>query len=304
MSLVRRVVERLSRRVVAVRPHFGLLSYTTNNLGDFMQSVAARRFLPRIDRYIDRENLDEARSPDGRPIKLIMNGWYCHRPDKWPPASCIAPLLISVHITNNPEPGSGMRAREQFARMPQVLDYLRQHAPVGARDQSTLEWLQAHDVEAYYSGCLTLTLERPAVSRQPFIVLNDVSDAVARRVEAATARPIRRPLHDDAVTVGIEARVRRAERLIETYAEACCVLTTRLHGALPCLAMGTPVLLVDESWDQSRFTGIEELVHRCSTDRFVAGEVAYDLDNPPPNPIKHWALRQDLEKRVAAFIAD
>jgi hypothetical protein len=243
-----------------------------------------------------------ARSPDGRPVKLIMNGWFCHRPDKWPPAACIKPLLISLHLTNNPEPGSGVRAREEFARMPQVLDYLRRHGPVGARDHATLAWLQAHDVDGYYSGCLTLTLDRPAVAREPFIVLNDVSDAVIRHVEETTRRPIHRTAHDDIVTIGVEARLQRAAALLEIYAKASCVVTTRLHGVLPCIAMGTPVLLVDESWDQSRFTGVEDLVQHCSTDQFTSGEVDYDLDNPPPNPATHLTLRDDLERRVSAFI--
>ena len=121
---------------------FGLLSYCTSNLGDFIQSLAAHRFLPKVDRYIDREALDDVGPIEGQPVQLIMNGWFCHRPDRWPPSPAINPLLMSVHITNNPEPGSGMRAREQFARSPQVLRYLQEHGPVGARDHDTLAWLQ------------------------------------------------------------------------------------------------------------------------------------------------------------------
>src|SRR5215471_17228736 len=113
---------------------FGLLSYRTDNLGDDMQSIAARRFLPGVDRYVDREALDEQGSADGERLALIMNGWFCHRPDKWPPAPCIDPLLISFHVTDNPEPGTNVRAREEFARSPRVLRWLEEHGPVGARD--------------------------------------------------------------------------------------------------------------------------------------------------------------------------
>ena len=148
---------------------FGLLSYHTSNLGDFIQSLAAYRFLPKVDRYIDREALDDAGPIEGKPVKLIMNGWFCHRPDRWPPSPFINPLLISVHITNNPEPGSEMRARELFARSPQVLRYLQEHGPVGARDHDTLAWLRSFGIDTYYSGCLTLTLDRPAVPKEPFI---------------------------------------------------------------------------------------------------------------------------------------
>ena len=57
--------------------------------------AAAQKFLPRIDSYIDREALDEY-PQDGEPIKLIMNGWFCHNPHKWPPSPPIDPLLISI----------------------------------------------------------------------------------------------------------------------------------------------------------------------------------------------------------------
>src|SRR5690242_11169019 len=65
---------------------FGLLSYCTANLGDDMQSIAARRFLPRVDCYVDREALDAPDAPHDQRLALIMNGWFCHRPDKWPPS--------------------------------------------------------------------------------------------------------------------------------------------------------------------------------------------------------------------------
>lgn len=283
------------------RTRYGLLSYQTPNLGDYIQSVAARKFLPRVDRYVDREALDEAPAQK-EPIKLIMNGWFCHKPERWPPTPSIAPLLISVHITNNPEPGSGVRAREEFSRMPEVLSYFRQHGPVGARDYFTLEWLKAHDIEAYYSGCLTLTLDRPPVPREPFVLLNDLPDEVALRAESMTVHPIRKVTNVDDRTIGAEARLNRAAAMIELYARASCVVTTRLHCALPCLAIGTPVLLIDASWDQSRFAGLNELIHHCSVEELVSGKVGYDVDAPPDNPDRHLPLRTALEERTRAFI--
>lgn len=95
-----------------------------------------------------------------------------------------------MHITDNPEPGSGLRARKEFAQMPQILKYLQEHGPVGARDHDTLTWLRSFGIDSYYSGCLTLTLDRPAVAKEPFIVLNEVPEAVAMKVQSATDIPI------------------------------------------------------------------------------------------------------------------
>ncbi len=66
---------------------FCLLDYTnTANLGDEIQSIAARRFLPQVDRYVDREALNDVRSEDGASYWMIMNGWFCHRAENWPPS--------------------------------------------------------------------------------------------------------------------------------------------------------------------------------------------------------------------------
>lgn len=304
VARARATLRRYSSSIFRRSTPFALLSYRTDNLGDFIQSLAARNFVRSVDRYLDREELNEMRTPDGTKIKVVLNGWFCHRPDRWPPAPCIDPLLISFHVTNNPEPGSGMRAREEFSRMPHVLRYLHEKAPVGARDYFTLEWLQSQGIDSYYSGCLTLTFQRPAVPREPFIVINDLSQEVAARVEAVTELDVRRTTHHDSQTVGPDQRIRKAEVLIDLYARASCVVTSRLHGALPCLAMGTPTLLIDESWDQSRFTGLNELVHHCTGAEFLSGEIEYDVRNPPPNPERHIGLRDLLTARTAAFVAD
>jgi hypothetical protein len=283
---------------------FGLLSYRTFNLGDNIQSIAAQPFLPRVDRYVDREALDEISCEDGERLKLIMNGWFCIRPDKWPPAPPVEPLLISFHVTDIPQGARSLRPRREFAGSPRVLQYLRQHGPVGARDHGTLTWLRSLDVESYFSGCLTLTLDAPpGCRREDFVVLNEVPDGVAARIAGSSRRPLRRTAHLDFITIDPLARFRRAASLIDLYARAACVVTTRLHCALPCLGMGTPVLLIDGTHDQSRFSGLKELVHCASAERFVAGEVDYDIDDPPANPGTHAGLRADLTRRIRDFVA-
>ena len=48
-------------------------SYTTN-LGNEIQSIAARRFLPKIDYYIEHEKLNLFQNQEK--VKMILNGWY------------------------------------------------------------------------------------------------------------------------------------------------------------------------------------------------------------------------------------
>jgi hypothetical protein len=103
--------------------------------------------------------------------------------------------------------------------------------------------------------------------------------------------------------MGPLARFDRAAALIDLYARAACVVTTRLHCALPCIGMGTPVLLIDGAPDQSRLSGLKELVHCASAERFLAEEIDYDIDDPPANPGTHVGLRAELTRRTREFVA-
>jgi len=128
---------------------YGLLTYSTNNLGDEIQSVAARQFLPRVDLYIDRDfGLNKVKTR--KRVKLILNGWFMHRPENFPPSPQIDPLFISFHI-------SPLVASEMTR--PSVIAYYKKHEPIGCRDYYTKRLLEAHGVDAYFSGCLTLTLD-------------------------------------------------------------------------------------------------------------------------------------------------
>ena len=53
---------------------FGLLRYSSVNIGDEIQSIAASRFLPRIDCLVQREKIKQFSS--GIKTKLIMNAWW------------------------------------------------------------------------------------------------------------------------------------------------------------------------------------------------------------------------------------
>lgn len=65
---------------------YALLTYSIENVGDDIQSIAARRFLPRVDYYIDRDQIGEWKNNDkNETVKLIANGWYMRDPFKWPP---------------------------------------------------------------------------------------------------------------------------------------------------------------------------------------------------------------------------
>lgn len=118
------------------------------NIGDYIQALAAAQFLPSVDLFIEREKLKDY---DGEECRMIMNGWYMHDPSQWPPSPKIHPLFVALHV--NSTAASRILSDAGVA-------YLKKHAPIGCRDTYTEALLKERGVDAYFSGCMTLTLGR------------------------------------------------------------------------------------------------------------------------------------------------
>jgi hypothetical protein len=292
------------RDAQASETDFGLLGYWPENLGDPIQSLAARPYLPRVDHFLCREALDSA-PPGDRPIRLILNGWFMHSPEHWPPHPRIRPLLVSIHIT-------GQR-RSRWRRLPPAstlmlrpdgVDYLRRHGPVGARDRATLELLRDHGIDAWLSGCLTLTLRAPPSPESAGrVVACDLPAELLAALNRRLSRPAIETSHIDRRPADAAAQLAKAERLLGLYAGARAVVTTRLHCALPCLGLGTPVLYIPNAPDPDREAIGVELAHSCSARDFLAGAAGFDPEDPPLNPTMHEALAAELDRTCRAFVA-
>ena len=282
--------ERVSGRVST-----GMLVYFgTDNLGDEIQSLAARRFLPHVDYLIDRDQLSTFRPDErGEQVKVIFNGWFCHYPENFAPDRSLLPLLVSLHVTPH--------AQARFSA-PEVVEFLTEHGPVGTRDYSTLGFLQSIGVDCYFSGCLTMTLTRPNVPRTGHVVLNDVPPAVVDKVARMTDRTLVLTRHSGHQHYSPQQRLQSAASLLDIYAGAHSVITTRLHCAMPCVAMDTPVLLLNTAPDQERFAGLHEFLHHCSLDEFLGGTVDWHAETPRPNPNRHTLLRNNLIRRATRFM--
>ena len=211
---------------------YGLLSYKTENLGDEIQSIAARRFLPRIDYYFDRDDIDATKIKAGDKVKLIMNGWYTHRPENWPPKNpAIEPLLVAIHVEQDALEG---RPKEAFLSE-KSQEFLKKYGPIGARNLPTLELLKSSGIDSYFSGCLTLTLlPDKSVKKRDFILAVDVSDEVFSEMKKRTKREIIRLDAYRIRSLSQEQKIALAEYWLSLYQSAHAVVTTRLHCMLPC----------------------------------------------------------------------
>jgi hypothetical protein len=209
-----------------------------------------------------------------------------------------------VHISNevHAENESGRQAA-QFLLEGKSLEYLQVHAPIGTRDLWTLELLRAKNVEAYFSGCMTLTFGTgQAQPRHDYVCAVDLSEPALTRLRELVRSRVVVTTHADPTPASFADRSRRAKRLLSIYAHVKCVVTSRLHCALPCLALQTPVLLVISAQDTYRFSGLNDLVRNCKLKEFVDDVIDFDPNDPQANSDGYCLYRQKLIHTVSRFI--
>lgn len=155
------------------------------------------------------------------------------------------------------------------------IDYLKKYQPIGCRDEYTKDMLCERGIEAYISGCASIML--PTREKQPeknktFFV--DIPIQLEEYIPSELKKNceyISHIMHVNTLDYNkeqVEKNDKRARELIDRYKnEATLVVTSKLHCAAPCVAMGIPVILVRENIDY-RFGWIDKFIHIYDIDEF------------------------------------
>ncbi len=175
-------------------------------------------------------------------------GWFMHAlfgiRHGFPLHRNLRPIFVSFHCN------------KRGLLTPEAIEYLKRYGPVGCRDWNTVYLLLSLDVPAFFSGCLTTTIDTvfPELPEPPprdapaaYVDVDDVpEDAVAYQHsdEEVRVRPF---------VVNVE----RALELLETYrGEHSGVVTSRLHCYLPVRSIGADVEFRPANWSDIRFDGL------------------------------------------------
>ena len=310
----------------------GIVLYLDSlNIGDDIQGYAASMLAGEDYIVLDREHLDEP--DDKEPTKLICNGWFMDQPQHWPPATNIEPLFISFHIGKH-------KLVKQSIIDSSLKPYYEQFSPIGCRDYETLKLFKQLDVDAYFSGCLTLTLPKSTAKRNNTILVVDpfinnlldedyIKDLIYKLIPESYHSQIRFMTHvRKNNNLSFQERLKEAEELLAIYGSARMVITSRIHCALPCLALDTPVYFMDVGYsrksNRDRFDGILELFHVLKPNLPFHGNrirdkvikffelhklflpsvhhLRIDWDTAEANPQRYKKIAKDLKNRVVDFI--
>lgn len=297
---------------------FGLLTYNyTINLGNEIQSIAARRFLPRVDYFIEHHKIQDFN--EDVDVKTIMNAWYLNCPEAWPPSTNIDPLLVSMHFSSHDFTQKAVLSKES-------KEYFKDYGPVGCRDIYTRDFLNDNGIDAYYTGCLTLTLEsggklNPKDEDNEYVLINSdyskqllsyLKDKTDKKIyvlnqdyapsfKKAFPGQIPKSLYNHTSYYDYREKLFLAENMLRLYENASCVITDRLHCAMPTLALKTPVLLFDTRQKQERFDGLRNLLNVSNMKEYEGDFRIFDVNDPPKNPDDYLDIRKDLINQCKKF---
>lgn len=320
---------------------YGCLSYSTScNLGDNIQSLAAYQYLPHCDYWIDRDKntiecfsrkafiYDECKESmedyTEQPIQCIYNSWWDGSYAVWPPNKRIDPLLISMHVNEEPKASSydwlqkyihddlkssgnqiftSTFTEKHSLFASKHLPWWKSHGPLGCRDYTTVTKAKDAGIDAYYSSCLTLTLPtltRPTHPKDVVIADADLQSPTlfSYYVKESMLRNATYTRHALTKTCTHMEKQVLAQELLKTYSQAALVITSRLHAALPCLAMGVPCLFLHETPKKDpRLVGLSELLHAKTS---VGESMLFDLSTNPFHSLE-W-LQGPLRSSVYRFL--
>lgn len=265
---------------------------STDNLGDDLVTLAAMQHLPQVDRVLDADALDAPLPGFGDDDRLVLltPGLFLRSSAHWPPEKHIAPVCIGVHISSEDAWGLPVSTLDGAG-----LNCLNACAPIAARDVRTANRLAQLNIPHTLTGCLSLTLEHPAATRKG-IVCCDAPEEVVNAIRGFR-RDVTVVTHSVSEPSPVfESRMADAKALLACYASAEMVFTRRLHCAMACLALGTPVLLLyhPEYEDISRFAPMDAMVRRQPVDDFLRELRLHGMPAPWRNPADVGAIRRIL----------
>ena len=227
-------------------------------------------------------------------ITSFFNAYWSGTRASWPPPSNIDPILLSIHITS--------RVQQRWA---DHVEYLKLREPIGSCDPSTLNFLREHGVQAFFSGCLTLMLENPNIDglRTEDIYITDVKEHLIKLFPSEIQSKAIYVNHRVTTNDSLQRFTKGYERL-KKYGSAKLVITQRIHCALPCVAMGTPVIFINSpglpggssTTNSPRTGGLTQLFHTLDLYTLSMEDAKewignFSWYNIPPNPNANMMIR-------------
>lgn len=238
------------------------------NIGDYFQTFAIDNIykimqIPEEDIIsIDRKRLTEY---TGRLLRLPMQGWfgYIKGIEIFPLPQAVSPAFLGYHCIT----------KKNYSA--KCIHTYKQYEPICCRDETTYLFMRKHGINAYLTGCMTITLpERECEPEKIHVFLVDAPQGIEKYMPEELKEHITYITQEVQVISANDDKTELSRlenlshELLKRYKkEATLVVTSRLHCAGPCLGMGIPVILARNYFDD-RYAWIDKYLKLYTPDQF------------------------------------
>lgn len=232
-----------------------ILGYKTRNIGDDLQSFSLLNVSPTVDAIVDRDCLADAYLATDH--RIVLNTWFKLGNDNRSPNKRLKPIFY------------GFALGDEGILDTKLKDYLKAHEPIGCRDTWTVERLTDAGISAYWTACTSIFAGRfiEAVSKSRKGIYNvDVPSDFLRQYAPENVLSKLTSFSNHVPPAGQFDQLHRfslVHRLLQRLSTAELVITRRLHIALPCIGLGTPVVYIPDerlSFSRRRASGVEKMI--------------------------------------------
>lgn len=254
---------------------YGVLNFNNNvlgssntilyNIGDYLQFLTIKFLLEKLGvsgNDIVEISMPELLDYDGEEMLLPLNyaifDDYFMKDGKFALPSQITPVFLACTLQTFGLDG------EKLLEDQDNVEYLRRFEPIGCRDEYTKEVLTKFGIMAYLTGCLTATLPRRAENNgnkvffvdTPYLLKKHIPSELLKNGEFMTQQYYFPSDYFSSSEKIFEFVKMQYERYAQ---EGALMVTSRLHVASPCMAMGIPVILVKDRMDY-RFAWLDKYI--------------------------------------------
>ena len=275
------------------------------NLGDYIQTIATEQAIKkcaqRIGMSIPFENVLRSSLTEHSGGTCVMQGWYEHQQLTFLPGPDTRPVWIGTHFCSD--------ARNLLKGLYDSSSIRFQD--IGCRDKSTMAFCQSLGMTSYFSRCLTLTLPKRddnEAQKANTIYIVDCSNVIMKylpnSIKDGAKILSQRNYKFDNWMDWKQCRI-ASENLLKEYKQnAKLVITTALHCAQPCLAMGIPVVFIKPDYnEEDRFSSMDGITTLYSLSDLKEGKVKFEVETPHFEDLKS-ALIRNLELSIKENLTD
>lgn len=265
------------------------------NIGDYLQFMTIESLYDEMGVHkedIIRLNINDIKSYRGEYAVLPLNYAIFNQnfitDGKLDFPERIVPIFLACSLNT-----IGVNGRK-LLQIEENVSFLKRHEPIGCRDEYTMRTLREFGIVAYLTGCLTVTLPETQYTyiEREKVYFVDVPHSVKKYIpEGMLEKAVvttQQYYFSNEWFENPDKILRFTKDIYDQYSKAKLVVTSRMHVASPCIAMGIPVILVKDHVDY-RFGWIDKYIPIYSYEEF--SKIDWD-----PKPVECKKEKERLRK--------